>query len=70
MPTHLRPHLLSQPEDPDADSIVSSPNFVVSDELAVLEYEDEKFNPYDSAPQLSDKQIETNFGRRLPRPRK
>jgi hypothetical protein len=61
---------LSQPEDLDHRSIATSPNYVVRHDLAVLDYESENYNPYDTAPQLSDRKIETNFGRRLPRPNK
>ena len=57
---------LSQPEDLDHRSIATSPNYVVSHDLAVLDYESENYNPYDTAPQLSDRKIKTNFGRSLP----
>lgn len=70
MPTHLNTNVLLQPEDLDASSIPCSPNHVVSHDLAILDCEEESYNPYDSAPRLSDKQLESNFGRRLLRPRK
>ena len=70
MPTHPKTNLFSQAEERDRRAMASSPNCVVGHELAVLDYESDSYNPYDTAPQLSDKQIESNFGRRLPLPRK
>ncbi len=70
MPTRLRTNILSEQEMLDSDAIATRPIHIVSHDLAILDDEDDSFNPYDSAPRLSDNQLESKFGRRFPKGRK
>ncbi len=51
----------------DSDAIATRPIHIVSHDLAILDDENDSFNPYDSAPRLTDNQLESKFGCRSPK---